>query len=406
MNTEKIYQKNAYLRESHGIITSVFTRDSKKILTLDRTLFFPTGGGQSCDIGTLINTTSKETVNVLEVYEKDDEIYHVVDDVNDIMKPGLDVSMIIDWPRRFDNMQRHCGEHILSGAFYRLYGGANKGFHMGDDYITVDIAFPKDSEFQRVTWEMAEAVEFESNKVIWSDAPVVVNYFENRCEAEKMPLRKALAFDNDISIVTIGDNEKPMDCVACCGTHPSTAGQVGLIKIYKIEPNKGMSRVFFESGGRALENYRSQFNVLYDLGNKLSAGFEDISSKYDTQVEKNQEVRDRLHRLSGYIVDSETDKLISEIAASSAMIVKEYDMLTSDDILNIGKGISDSANYPVALIDANNCTLFLFSNGQSPCGKIIKDGAPLFGGRGGGKDSMARAAFPDMKSLRGFLETL
>ena len=121
--------------------------------------------------------------------------------------------------------------------------------------------------------DMCLEAELMANQAIWDNLPVVRRVFDSREEAEKMPLRKALAIDEDISIVTIGDVTDPADSVACCGTHPERAGQVGMIKIYKVEPNKGMFRVFFEAGKRALLAYDKQYDVLTTLGKDLSCRF-------------------------------------------------------------------------------------------------------------------------------------
>ena len=407
MYTRKAYEKSEYLTKWDSIITSVRDSDGDLLVIFESTIFFPTGGGQNCDIGTITSPEKGSSAQITDVYIRDGVIYHVMKNVHGDFQAGDQVTMEIDWPNRFDNMQRHCGEHILSGAFYRLYGGMNKGFHMGKDFITIDVAFPEGDPYQQVTWEMAEAAEADANAVIQSDAPVTVDYFKTRSEAEKMPLRKALAFDEDISVVTVGDKSNPMDCVACCGTHPSTAGQVGLIKIYKIEPNKGMSRVFFEAGNRAYAKYREQFNVLYDLGNRLSAGYEDILSKYDKQVQRNQESRDRLHRLSQAMVAQKSSQILSDLSSvSECMLVYEEDLFTADDVLNIGKTIGPSINGLVALIDTDTNTVFLFSGGEPACGKLIKEHAPEFGGRGGGKADMARAIFPDAASSKGFIDAI
>ena len=410
MYTKKSYQNDPYKAEISAVITSVSEQNSQKIVTFDQTIFSPAGGGQSCDTGSIFKVDDLAVeVNVTDVYEKNNQIYHVINQVNGKLNKGDKIIMRLDWERRFDNMQRHCGEHILSGAFYRLFGGTNKGFHMGEGCITIDIAFDENSKYDRITWEMAAAAELDSNKVIWSDAPVTVEYFEKRADAENMPLRKPLAFDEDISIVTIGDKSDPVDCVACCGTHPSTAGQVGLIKIYKIEPNKGMSRVFFEAGERAYHNYYNQFNTLYELGNQLSAGPEDILSKYDSQTARNIEMRERLHTLTAHITGQEIERIRGDLSldySGRRIFIYEYSFLVPDDILNIGKGISDIAEVVVALADTSSDTLFLFSDGQIPCGKLIKKYAADFGGRGGGKDSMARASFPDSKSLHDFLSCI
>lgn len=407
MYTRKAFEKSEYLTKWDSIITSVEEENGNFLVIFESTIFFPIGGGQNCDTGTITSPEKGSSAQISDVNIRDGVIYHTLENVRGDFQPGDKVTMEIDWPNRFDNMQRHCGEHILSGAFYRLYGGMNKGFHMGKDFITIDIAFPHEDPYQQVTWEMAEAAEADANAVIQSDVPVTVDYFKTRSEAEKMPLRKALAFDEDISVVTVGDKEHPMDCVACCGTHPSTAGQVGLIKIYKIEPNKGMSRVFFEAGGRAYAKYRDQFNILYDLGNRLSAGYEDILSKYDKQVRRNQESRDRLHRLTQVLVSQKSSQILSDLSSvSECMLVYEEDLFTADDILDIGKIIEPSIKGLVALIATDTNTVFLFSGGEPACGKLVKEYASDFGGRGGGKANMARAVFPDKSGCKAFIAAI
>ena len=244
MSTIKLYQQDVYLKECEAVILEL----QEDRVVLDRTIFFPTGGGQSCDLGFLGGQ------EVLDVSEKDGLIYHQVRSAASL-KEGSRILCRIDWDRRFDNMQRHCGEHILSGICYREFGGINRGFHMGEDYMTIDISLEEDPSITEITWEMAKRAELFANQVIWSDAPVTVRRFQTRQEAEQLPLRKALAIDEEISIVCVGDIRNAADCVACCGTHPSSAGQVGLVKIYKIEHYKGMFRIYFEAGKRALLDY-------------------------------------------------------------------------------------------------------------------------------------------------------
>ena len=291
MHTNRLFRENVYLRECDASIRSVSTREDKVLITLDQTIFFPTGGGQSCDLGTINDFA------VVDVYEYEDDIFHCVACAPDALRVGDSVHLTLDWARRFDNMQRHCGEHILSGMFYREYGGVNRGFHMGDNYMTVDISLEENPDFRALTWEMAKHAELCTNEAIWSNAPVITRHFDTKQEAEHLPLRKALAIEEDITIVCVGDVENPSDCVACCGTHPSTAGQVGLLKIFKVEPNKGMFRVYFEAGRRAFLKYQEEMDVLTALCNKLSAGTEDVLAKYESAQEKNRESRTQLHLL-------------------------------------------------------------------------------------------------------------
>ena len=212
MKTDRLFKDNVYLKETRASVTSVSQRNGKTLITLDKTIFFPTGGGQSCDLGQI------GKFQVEDVYEYEDEIYHQVDCDPCSLQPGLSVDLKIDWQRRFDNMQRHCGEHILSGIFYREFGGVNRGFHMGDQYMTIDISLEEGPKFTKITWEMAKLAELEANRVIWNDLPVISRHFETKKDAQVLPVRKALAIEKDITIVCVGSTDEPADCVACCGT--------------------------------------------------------------------------------------------------------------------------------------------------------------------------------------------
>ncbi|MBR4410472.1 MAG: alanyl-tRNA editing protein, partial [Firmicutes bacterium] len=144
MSTIRLYRENVYLKETTGCITSKEATKKGTLVTLDRSLFFPEGGGQNADRGTIAG------FSVLDVQEKEDQIYHLVDCTPDqLPDAGSDtqVLQLLDWDHRFDNMQRHCGEHIVSGIFAREYGGVNRGFHMGEDYMTIDISLEDDPDY-------------------------------------------------------------------------------------------------------------------------------------------------------------------------------------------------------------------------------------------------------------------
>ncbi len=240
--------------------------------------------------------------------EKDGLIYHRSGSAASL-KEGSRILCRIDWDRRFDNMQRHCGEHILSGICYREFGGINRGFHMGEDYMTIDISLEEDPSITEITWEMAKRAELFANQVIWSDAPVTVRRFQTRQEAEQLPLRKALAIDEEISIVCVGDIRNAADCVACCGTHPSSAGQVGLVKIYKIEHYKGMFRIYFEAGKRALLDYDKKHDRITELGIHFSAGTDDLLDKVLAQEQRAKAVKDELNTLRQSAVASRVEEI-------------------------------------------------------------------------------------------------
>ena len=413
MSTIRLYKEDVYRKEAAAHITSVCEKNGHALVTLDQTLFFPEGGGQSCDQGTLAG------FEVLDVQEKDGEVYHLVDcQCADLPKPdeNCEVELILDWNHRFDNMQRHCGEHIVSGAFFREYGGVNRGFHMGDQYMTLDISLESDPVYDKVTWEMAEHIERCANQVIWSGAPVITRHFDTFEEASQLPLRKALAIDEDITIVSIGDPDSPADCVACCGTHPKNAAEVGMIKIYKVESNKGMFRIYMEAGQRAFRRYQQEYDVLTDLGSRLSAGTEDLMKKYLALQEKAAEVRQQLGQLRRYVIGQEAQKIRACLSTGASAAPAPggstrnpafyYDILKVDDLLNLAKELQGSIPSVLFLVHRPSHTVLLCSDGEPHCGRLVKENASIYGGKGGGSAVTARAIFQKEEYVDTFIDLI
>lgn len=399
MNTRRLFKEDVYLQEATAKITDIIKEEGKIIVKLDQTLFFPTGGGQSCDKGTLGG------FEVTDVNETPDEIYHeITGDPTEIdkLQIGDEVVLKLDWSHRFDNMQRHCGEHILSGKFYELYGGVNRGFHMGDDYMTIDISLEDDPAYDKITWEMAKAAELATNQAIWENLPVITRHFEDRSEAENLPLRKKLAFDEDITIVCVGAIENPADCVACCGTHPATSGQVGLVKLYKVESNKGMFRIYFEAGERAFKQYQERFDVMTTLENKLSAGFSDLLDKYQAQQDKTKGVRDELYHLKKWVVAKEIEDIKTQMCPA---FVRKYDKLSINDLLDIGKELKGLIPTVAFLVHEPSNTVLLFTD-KHDAGKLVKENADIYGGKGGGNKNSARAIFSKAEYVDTFIDLI
>ena len=396
MKTRRLYQENVYQRTCEAVVTGVEHTEHGTLLTLSQTVFFPEGGGQSCDIGSI------NMFPVTEVFERDGQIYHLCPKKEMELVPGTEVTAEIDWERRFDNMQRHCAEHILSGTFYRLYGGVNRGFHMGEDYMTIDISLEERPEFDKVTWDMAKEAELQANTVIWSDLPVITKRCDTREEAGRLPLRKEPTVSEDITVVCIGDTEKPADCVACCGTHPDTAGQVGMLKIYKVEKNKGMYRIYFEAGRRAYLQYQQRYDVLASLERGLSAGFTDLLDKYEAQQEKHRVIRDDLYQLKKAVIEKEVFNLKQKMKRG---LVHKYSVLSVNDILEIGKGLQGHIEDIIFLVHEPSHTVFLFTD-QYDAGSLVKENATLYDGKGGGNQKSARAIFAKAEDMDSFIEAI
>ena len=400
MKTTKLYQKDVYIKKWKTTITKTDGNN----LYLEESAFFPEGGGQSCDTGriSLAGDDPSIAVDITDVQEEGDTVVHTVSN-GSLLQAGDTVECTLDWDRRFDNMQRHCGEHILSGIFYQECGGVNRGFHMGEDYMTIDIKLedeptgPEAVKVSEINMETALRCELLANKVIWSDAPVTVLRFDSREEAERMPLRKKLAFDEDISIVCIGSVENAADCVACCGTHPNTSGQVGLIKLYKVEKYKDMFRIYFEAGRRALRNYDFQHDMLTELSNRYSSSIEDFPKKIRSQETHLASVKNDLFQLKKALTDIESDRLDTSISETESNVVLfRLEHFTADDAFHMAKAYmgQDRTGGKLLLLYSVPATAFvLVSNGNFKCGKLVREYADFYRGKGGGNDVSARAMF-------------
>lgn len=409
MTTEKYYQHDVDCHELNGRIEAIQNDGKSTRIIMDRTVFFPTGGGQPCDTGTIV-TPDGTSVSVVDVQEDKESgiISHTIEiDPSEIdaLQVGMTVTQKLNEDRRRVNTQRHTGEHILTGAFIQLFGGANKGFHMGGEYVTIDM----DYDGKKLTEEQVRAAEKLANEVIWANLPVTVSTFPNREEASVMPTRKPVTQDGEITIVTIGDLESPHDCVACCGTHFHRTGEVGLIRIHKFEPNKRMNRIYFECGDRALESMQSDDTLLRSVQERFSAGSHDLLQKMDIRDEKEAELRQDCTGLRQYYRDREMARITSLLHRDTPDFYQDsFTLVSPDDLLKLGFAIMEDEAAPalMALVHRPSHTVLLFSDGSRNCGALVKEHAKSLGGRGGGRPDQARALMPNEDAVEKFIESL
>ena len=417
MITNRLYKNDPYLRSCETQVFRSVAISGKRAVILRDSVLFPEGGGQTCDRGslTLLYNTGKElkdgqVYQVLEVYEHDGEIYNLLDTQDDIPL-GAKCRVDLDWQRRFDNMQRHSGEHLLTGIFHREYGLTNRGFHMGDDYMTIDLALEGCAKVNELTWDMVKNAELLANEAIYADLPINVRYYgDDYREAAKQPQRKPLTVKKDITLVGIGSDDDEWGCVACCGTHLKSCGQVGLIKCFKLEPNKGMYRIYFEAGRRAFLKYQEEMEVLHTLGRKMSAGTEDILEKYEAQSEKNREKHVQLSDLKKEILSRESERIISALGddtdAAGALPAWHYHILSIDDLSSMARELSPRVKKLIFLVHDPSHTVLLVSDGTVKCGQLVRDNAAIYNGKGGGSDTFARAIFQDKDMANTFMDLL
>jgi len=392
MSTIKLYQNDVYQKEGTSKVISVSKSEKGWEAIFDQTIFFPEGGGQSGDDGEII--VNGKTIKVLDTKERDGEIYHLLE--SEVLV-GSEIQMKLNWAHRFDNMQRHSGEHIVSGAFYELFGGINRGFHMGDDHMTIDISLEDEKKVDELTWEMCLEAERWANERIYENLPVIRKHFDTKEEANKYPMRKKLAIEKDITLVGIGSWDYDWGTVACCGTHPERTGEVGLIKFYKMEINKGMYRIYLEAGKRAFKKYEDQFESLTTLGRRFSAGPDDILDKYEVAEKKQKEKADQLYKLKKAFLEKEKEEIVPLFSSEEMPVVKKYSILTLDDLNELSKLLLPSIKTVCFLVHEPSNTVLLLSNEKTErnskydVGKLVKDNVAVYNGKGGGSQNMARA---------------
>ncbi|MBR5269044.1 MAG: alanyl-tRNA editing protein [Anaerotignum sp.] len=274
--TEKLYYLDAYATKFTAKVLEC-TEDKKNFkVVLDRTLFYPEGGGQPADMGTLGG------VKVLDVHEKDDIVAHTTDKPLEV---GAEVEGIIDWERRFDLMQNHSGEHILSGVICAKYGCDNVGFHMGKEMITIDLN-------TKIPEEDLPWLEEKANEAIWNNVPVGIRY-PSKEELDALDYRSKKELEGQVRIVNVGE----YDCCACCGTHVKLAGEVGQIKIISAQNYKGGTRLELLCGKRALQDFRKKNDVSAEAGKLLSVPADKVGGAVKNLLAERDELIQTLNQV-------------------------------------------------------------------------------------------------------------
>ena len=400
MPTERIYQKDRYKTANTAEITAVREINGFDTFTCTSSVFYPLGGGQPSDVGTV--TLDDKTYNVVSASDTslESDVWHLTDAPAGTFHVGDSISLAINWNIRFQHMQRHLGEHMLSGTMHSLFGGVNKGFHMGEEYITIDI----DLGGRMLTESELDLAEHKVNEAIWANLPVTVSCFDDYESSLVLPVRKKVPHDGKVYVVTVGDLSDPYDCIACCGTHPATSSEVGLLAIYKCEPNKGMNRIFFDCGSMAFAKLSSDSQLLSAIAAKYSCSSWDLLRRLDAETETIAALKSRISSLSAYVKDIERTRILEDMTLSvSDVYTYTTDILSIDELLKLGFSVIGETNGQVLLmLHPESLTCLVFSSGEVKCGKLIKEHAGEFGGRGGGRDDNARAIFKTAKDMHDF----
>lgn len=383
--TRKLYYDSAYIQDWSTTITSAVEREDGVYVTLAETAFYPHGGGQPCDTGYI------GELPVLDVVLEDQEVLHKVTQLPE----QTEVNCRLDWDRRFDHMQQHSGQHLLSAVFLKLHQAMTLSFHLGSDYATIDLDLPELSAAQ-----MAEA-EQEVNRQIYLNRPIS-SYFVSAEEMAKLPLVKLPKVTEDIRIVEIEGVEHN----ACGGTHVSATGAIGMIKLLRCEKQKGHVRITFLCGSRALAEFNSQARVLGELSAKFNTGKDEIMDRIGKWEQEQKLLVAELTAVKEQNDSYLAGELLAAAEADSRVIRHISDTRAIKDLQSLAAKLTALTDLPVLLLSAVENKAVLAHSGTAgfSCGAFFKAHLGEYQGKGGGSDKLAQAGFPSWEAAVAFYE--
>lgn len=369
--TEKLYYQLEYIREfDAAVIGSCPGPDGVWEIRLDRTAFYPEGGGQPCDLGTL------NGVSVLAVHEHNGEVVHTTDGS---LEAETVVRGVIDWERRFGHMQLHSGEHLLSGLVHRRYGYDNVGFHMGTDEVTIDFNGPLTAA---EVWELERA----ANRLIYENREIAVTW-PSQERLAVLNYRSKKELQGQVRIVEIPD----ADCCACCGTHVRRTGEIGMIKVTGNINYKGGVRLSLQCGLTALEDYERRIRQDQGISRLLSAKQTELlaaAEKLKRECDKKEEETVRLYgqlidlKVNGYEAADGPLLLFEEAlpAIPMRLLCTRLFEQGKGSVVMICSGTGDTYNYVIG-------------SGVRDMRTLSKELNQTLNGRGGGSVLMVQGTF-------------
>ncbi len=387
--THRLYYDDAYLCHFSARVQEQLRWEGQPAVVLDRTAFYPTGGGQPHDTGWLGGVA---VVDVIE-RESDGAVVHIL--AKPLTAEPLaalgEVDGEVDWGRRFDLMQQHTGQHLLSAAFVEQLEANTVGFHLSAEYATIDL------DRAPLSAEALAGVEQRTNEVVFQSRPVVAQLVSDE-EVPHLTLRKPLAHRGPVRIVEAQD----FDCSACGGTHVRTTGEVGLVKIVRSERRGGETRVEFLCGWRALADYGAKNQLVMDLARDFTVGHWELAELVHRLADEVREVRRELRATRDALLDAEAAALWYEAATVAGVRVVRGDLpgRAPDDLKHLAQRLV-AHPLTVALLAAgggqgeNGYLCFACSDDVAlHMGQLVRQAAEASGGRGGGRPSFAQGGSP------------
>lgn len=391
---KRLYYKDPYLKEFKGKILEKVRIDGKPAIVLDNTCFYPTSGGQPNDLGYIQN------MPIVDVIEDKEKIIH-------ILKEGIEekcedtIIGKIDWKRRFDHMQQHSGQHILSAAFEKLWDADTVSFNLGDEICSIDIM--KDN----ITSEEIKKVEELANDIVLKNMPIEV-YFVEREKVGKLNLRKLPLQKGKIRIVEVKD----FDVCACCGTHCRTTGEIGLIKILKWENRGAKIRIDFLCGKRSLKDYFWKNELIRNISNKLTIKDSELGEVVERMLEEKKDTRKKLREYKEKLQAHEANKLINEsiLDDNGVKIMKKvFEQKCFQEVRELVQksiNLDDSIVIFAGIKNKGEGAKILFACSKTlkyDINKLIREAGKFIEGRGGGAPNFAQAGGKNVEGIENAL---
>ncbi|MFL0553790.1 alanyl-tRNA editing protein [Paenibacillus barengoltzii] len=381
--TTRLYFDDAYLTHWTTRIKDKLEREDGIYVVLEESAFYPHGGGQPNDTGRIGG------IPVLDVISEGDVVLHKVERFPEEAEARCE----IDWDRRFDHMQQHSGQHLLSAVCRELYEAITVSFHLGEDYCTIDVERPE------LSAEQLEVIEREANRHIYLNHKIS-SYFVTQEEASRLPLVKPPKAVDRVRIVEMEDVEYN----GCGGTHVAATGAIGMIKLLKTEKQKGNVRIFFKCGYRALREFQEQQHILATITAKLKTGRDSILERLD----KWEDEQKRLQREYDTLKEAMDEVTVSELLEKreGGIIAQIYADKSLKDLQSLAQKLTAQTDAAVLLATEAEQKVVLAHNGSLSlsCGAFFKEHLSAYGGKGGGSDKLAQAGFSSWADALAFYE--
>ncbi|HUE85009.1 MAG TPA: DHHA1 domain-containing protein [Vicinamibacterales bacterium] len=374
--TNRLYYNDSYQVTFGAAVLSCDPRDGQFEVVLDQTAFYPTSGGQPFDVGSIADAL------VHDVFDRDDgTVAHLVDREVTV---GTTVHAEVDWRRRFDHMQQHTGQHVLSAAFDRLCQARTESFHLGAASATIDLG-------REVSPSQIAAAVDESNRIVWEDRPVIVR-FASAEEARALPLRKESARTGPLRLVEVQD----FDLSACGGTHVGRTGAIGIIAVASWEKFRGGTRVEFLCGGRVLARFGEWRDALAATTERLSVPPADLAAAVEKLQHETRALQKTIRAQQERLAGHEAEALVARAQrADDRLIVVDafegWDAAGLKALATAAIKIAPSA--AIALFSRTEPPIVVIAAGRETpvdASAVLKSITARFGGKGGGKRELAQ----------------